>query len=150
MCAGGGQTPLLPINRIQSSFLSLRSSLGSWNVCLAFPKTGCLLGVNHRDTLRPERPSDTCTSVYMLSFGLCTMYMCSFVPMWKTISIFCSFAIGCNICHAKIWNHFLLTDQPQYHVATDHPAWSVVRIYCQTAYSCHFSVGLNRLPVGLM
>lgn len=42
------------------------------------------------------------------------------------------------------------TDQPQYHVATDHPAGSVVRIYCQTAYSCHFSVGLNRLPVGLM
>lgn len=25
-------------------------------MCLAFPKTGCLLGVNQRDTHRPERP----------------------------------------------------------------------------------------------
>lgn len=82
MCAGGGQTPLLPINSIQSSFLSLWSSLGSWNVCLAFPKTGCLLGVNQRDTHRPERPW-----IYLyvcLHAFLQSVYVCSFVPTWKT------------------------------------------------------------------
>lgn len=45
----------------QSIAFNLHSSawglyLGLENVCLAFPKTGCLLGVNQRDTRRSERP----------------------------------------------------------------------------------------------
>lgn len=55
VCAGGGQTPLLPFDNVQSSFLSLGPRSGS-ETCLAFPKTGRLFGVNQRDTDGPERP----------------------------------------------------------------------------------------------
>ena len=112
MCAGGGQTPLLPINSIQSSFLSLWFSLGFWDVCLAFPKTGCSLGVNQRDTHRPERPW-----IYLyvcLHAFLQSVYVCSFVSLWKTKCFFFMFlCYGLQYLSCEnIWNHFLLTDWP--------------------------------------
>lgn len=115
-CVLGEVKFLLPINSIQSSFLSLWSPLGSWNVCLAFPKTGCLLGVNQRDTHRPERPSvhlNVCLHALLQSVYVCVhLYLCG----RQSVFFFsCSFTMGCNICHAKNWNHFLLTDQQTNH-----------------------------------
>lgn len=42
----------------------------------------------------------TCMSVYMLFFNLCMcahLYLCG----RQSVSFLCSFAMGCNICHAK-------------------------------------------------
>lgn len=113
-CVLGEVKFLLPIKSIQSSFLSLWFLLGSWNVCLAFPKTGCLLGVNQRDTHRPERPSVHLNVCLHALLCMC-VFICTYVED-KVFSFFlCSFTMGCNICHAKIWNHFLLTDQKTNH-----------------------------------
>ena len=48
-------------------------------MCLAFPKTGCSLGVNQRDTHRSEQPCYACMSVYMGFSSLCMcahLYLC--------------------------------------------------------------------------
>lgn len=153
MCAGGGQIPLLPINSIQSSFLSLWSSLGSWNVCLAFPKTGCLLGVNQRDTHRPERPLvylNVCLHAFLQSVYVCVhLYLCG----RQSVSFFMFLYYGLQYLSCKNLKPFLTdwpTNQPQYHLATDRPTRNAVSICCQTAYASHFVVGLNRLPVELV
>lgn len=69
-------------------------------MCLAFPKTGCSLGVNQRDTHRSEQPCYSCMSVYMGFSNLCMcahLYLCGNKVRFVTVP----FAMGCNICHAK-------------------------------------------------
>lgn len=125
-------------------------------MCLAFPKTGRLFGVNQRDTNGPERPwiyPCICRHAFIVwSFvpgsGRCFFFL---IPM------------GCNIFSCKKKQNknkerkklkpFLidwLTKLEQRHSVTANPTWNGVNIFCQTACVCIISPWDRRLPMGLM
>lgn len=138
------------INSIQSSFLSSWSTLGSRNVCPAFPKTGCLLGVNQRDTRRSERPL-ICLYVCLHAFSSICVYV--FICTFVEDGVFFYFTFHCyglQYLSYKTLKPFLadwLTNQQRNHVATRRPAWSVSRVCCQTA--CRVGRRLATGPDGL-
>lgn len=97
------------INSIQSSFLSSWSTLGSRNVCPAFPKTGCLLGVNQRDTRRSERPLIclyVCLHAFFFKLCICVhLYLCG--RLWFFFFYFTFHCYGLQYLSCKNLKTFL-------------------------------------------
>lgn len=120
-------------------------------MCLAFPKTGRLFGVNQRDTNGPERPwiyPYVCLNAFIVW---------SFVPgSGRQWFFFFFIPMGCNIFSCKKKKKlkpFLtdwLTNQEQHHLVTANPTWNGVNISCQTARVCVISPWDQRLPMGLL
>lgn len=89
-------------------------------MCLAFPKMGCILGVNQRDTPRGRRAaSSDSVRLFLTRFPSSCAHLYLFGRR-KVCLLLCSFIMGCNICHAKNLRkkekgkkkHFLLTGRP--------------------------------------
>lgn len=121
-----GQCVLGEVKLLSSQSITFNIHSSAWGpssglekVCLAFPKTGCLLGVNQRDTRRSERPW-THTSVLSTRFSSICVYVFICTSVQTVFSTLCFFCYGLQYLSCENLKPFL-TDRPtssQRHLAT--------------------------------